>query len=126
MKSPTSISVFARIILVLVLINVIVLREALNSSNGYYALYITLPLLLLVIANNTQWKLLKLHNTFFARYMKNLLKIFRPKTRQGYFETYKERQPVMRQQRVVMNESERNDSDDFSYSKQARSKTAAL
>ena len=66
MKSPTSISVFARIILVLVLINVIVLREALNTNNSFYALYITLPLLLLVIANNTQWKLLKLHNTFFC------------------------------------------------------------
>lgn len=102
-RNQKSVSASGLIILIIVLLNAIVLKTAyINNHNYYWALIITLPLLLLAIHNIKQKKHAVLRNYPVIGYMRYFLESIRPEMRQYFFESDADGKPFNRRQRSIV------------------------
>jgi glutamate synthase domain-containing protein 2 len=108
------------IILVLVLINVIAIKEALIGNGKWYlALVITLPLLLLAIANIRQRKHAILRNFPVLGYLRYFFESIRPEIRQYFFESDLDGKPFNRRQRSIVYQRAKNERQTVAFGMQA-------
>lgn len=98
------------IILFLVLVNTITIREG-YTGNGkwYWVLIVTLPLLLLAIANVRQKKHAILRNFPVIGYLRFILESIRPEIRQYFFESDLDGKPFNRRQRSIVYQRAKNE-----------------
>jgi hypothetical protein len=88
------------IILILVLANVIAIREGYTTNEKWYwVLALTLPLLLLAIVNIRQRKHAILRNFPLLGYLRYFFESIRPEIRQYFFESDMDGKPFNRRQR---------------------------
>lgn len=108
-RNQQSISVSGAIILILVLLNGIIFRWAYTINENYYwALSITLPILLLAIYNTRQRKHAILRNYPVIGYLRYMLEFFRPEIRQYFFESDSDGKPFNRRQRSIVYQRAKN------------------
>src|SRR5690242_2590520 len=104
-----SISASGIIILILVLINVIAIKEAFTGNGSWYlVLIVALPLLLLAIANIRQKKHAILRNFPVIGYLRYLLETVRPEIRQYFIESDLDGKPFNRRQRSIVYQRAKN------------------
>ncbi|WP_217603404.1 FMN-binding glutamate synthase family protein [Chitinophaga sp. GbtcB8] len=102
-RDNKSIPVSGIIILVLILINIIAIREAFTGNGMWYlVLSLTLPLLLLAIANIRQKKHAILRNFPVIGYLRYLFETVRPEIRQYFIESDLDGKPFNRRQRSIV------------------------
>jgi glutamate synthase domain-containing protein 2 len=110
MRSQNLAPISGIILLVLVAINVSVIREAYTGSpNWYFALVLTLPLLLLAIANMRQKKHAILTNFPVIGYLRYFFESIRPEMRQYFFESDLDGKPFNRRQRSIVYQRAKNE-----------------
>lgn len=108
------------IILLLVLINVIVIKEAFTGNGKWYlSLVITLPLLLLAIANIRQKKHAILRNFPVIGYLRYLFETIRPEIRQYFIESDLDGKPFNRRQRSIVYQRAKNEKQTVAFGMQA-------
>ncbi len=108
-RNQQPVSASGIIILMLVFINAIVVKSAYIDNPGYYwALLITLPLLVLAIYNVTQKKHSLLRNYPIIAYLRYFLETIRPEIRQYFFESDADGKPFNRRQRSIVYQRAKN------------------
>jgi glutamate synthase domain-containing protein 2 len=104
------VSVSGIIILVLVIINVLVLKIAfIQNGNWYWALIITLPLLLMAILDVHQSKHAILRNYPIIGRLRYFFENIRPELRQYFFESDLDGKPFSRRQRSIVYQRAKNE-----------------
>ncbi|MEO6315543.1 MAG: FMN-binding glutamate synthase family protein [Chitinophagaceae bacterium] len=105
-----SVSISGMIILLLVLLNVIFITTGYTSDENWYGwLIITLPLLLLAVANVRQQKHAVLRNFPVIGYVRYFLESIRPELRQYFFESDLDGKPFNRRQRSLVYQRAKNE-----------------
>ena len=108
------------IILFLVLLNVIVIRSGyLENEKWYWALIVTLPLLLLAISNIRQKKHAVLRNFPIIGYLRYFFESIRPEIRQYFFESDLDGKPFNRRQRSIVYQRAKNEKQTVAFGMQA-------
>lgn len=108
-RNQKPISASSSIILIILFLNVLVIRAAyINNYNFYWALVITLPLLLLAIYNIRQKKHAILRNYPVIGYLRYLFESIRPEIRQYFFESDGDGKPFNRRQRSIVYQRAKN------------------
>lgn len=98
------------IILLFVLINVIVLRQAYTGSERWYlVLILTLTLLVIAISNIRQSKHAILRNFPVIGYLRYFFEAIRPEIRQYFFESDLDGKPFNRRQRSIVYQRAKNE-----------------
>ncbi len=109
-QNKKHISVSGMILLFLVLLNALVIREALTgSATWYWVLLITLPLLIIGIMNTHQRKHALLRNFPLIGYLRYLFEYVRPEFRQYFFESDLDGKPFNRRQRSIVYQRAKNE-----------------
>ena len=104
------IAVSGVIILFLVVLNAIFLRAGYsNSVNWYWALVLTIPLLVLAIINTQQKKHALLRNFPLLGYLRYFFESIRPEIRQYFFESDLDGKPFNRRQRSIVYQRAKNE-----------------
>ena len=110
MPGKKKVSASGSIIFLLVLINVIIIRSAfVNNSNWYWALAVSVPLLLLAIINVRQKSHALLRNFPLVGYLRYFLESIRPEIRQYFFESDLDGKPFNRRQRSIVYQRAKNE-----------------
>lgn len=108
------------IIALLVFVNVIILQAAfIENENWYWALAISLPLLVLAILNIRQKKHAILRNFPVIGYLRYLLESIRPEIRQYFFESELDGKPFSRRQRSIVYQRAKNEKETVAFGMQA-------
>ncbi|RYG40727.1 MAG: FMN-binding glutamate synthase family protein, partial [Chitinophagaceae bacterium] len=98
------------IILFIVILNAVVVRQAyMGSNNWYWVLGVTLPLLILAIANIRQKKHAILRNFPVVGYLRYFFESIRPEIRQYFFESDLDGKPFNRRQRSIVYQRAKNE-----------------
>jgi glutamate synthase domain-containing protein 2 len=110
------------IILLLVLANVIAIREGYTANEKWYwVLVLTLPLLLLAIINIRQRKHALLRNFPVLGYLRYFFESIRPEIRQYFFESDLDGKPFNRRQRSIVYQRAKNEKQTVAFGMQADS-----
>ena len=126
MRTRKAISVGGRIILVLVLINVIVMKEALvGSGNLYFGLFVTLPLLVLAIIYSVKQELILIKFSLIG-YLRNFFKLIGSKVQRNYFELYPDGKSADLREQSSAYESGKNEVQTISLHPQTNQSARAL
>jgi hypothetical protein len=105
---------------IIVLINVVVIREGyIGNGSWYYALILTLPLLLLGIKNIRQRKHAVLRNFPVIGYLRYFFESIRPEIRQYFFESDLDGKPFNRRQRSIVYQRAKNERQTVAFGMQA-------
>lgn len=124
MQSHKSAGISAIIILFIVLINAVVLQEGFTGNgNWYYALIVTVPLLLLAIANIRQKKHAILRNFPVIGYLRYFFESIRPEIRQYFFESDLDGKPFNRRQRSIVYQRAKNERQTVAFGMQSNPNT---
>ncbi len=107
-RSRTKISASTVIVLSILLFNAIALNAVLNDVRYFWALLITLPLLLLAVYNTRQKKHAVLRNYPVIGYARYLFESIRPEMRQYFFESDADGRPFNRRQRSIVYQRAKN------------------
>lgn len=108
------------IVLIFVLLNGIVLKEAyINNPAYYWYLLLLLPLLLLAIYNIIQKKHTILRNYPVIGYLRYILETIRPEMRQYFFESDNSGKPFNRRQRSIVYQRSKNERQTVAFGMQA-------
>lgn len=108
------------IIIILILVNAVILREAFTGSGKWYwALLLTMPLLLLAIKNVQQRKHAILRNFPVIGYFRYLFEYIRPEMRQYLFESDLDGKPFNRRQRSIVYQRAKNERQTVAFGMQA-------
>ena len=108
------------IILLIVLINVIVIRHGYtNNANWYYALIVTMPLLIVAIKNTRQKKHAILRNFPVIGYLRYFFESIRPEIRQYFFESDLDGKPFNRRQRSIVYQRAKNEKETVAFGMQS-------
>lgn len=108
------------IILFLILLNAIVIRTGYTGSEKWYwALIITLPLLLLVFLNIRQKKHAVLRNFPVIGYLRYFFEAIRPEIRQYFFESDLDGKPFNRRQRSIVYQRAKNEKETVAFGMQS-------
>ena len=108
------------IILLFVLLNVLVLRNAfIRNEKLYWYLIVTLPLLLLAVSNTYQKKHALLRNFPVIGYLRYFFESFRPELRQYFFESDLDGKPFNRRQRSIVYQRAKNEKQTVAFGMQA-------
>lgn len=103
MSQNNNISVSRLIILIIVLFNVAILRFSfIDNFNWHWALFITIPILLMAIYDTRQKKHAVLRNYPLIGRLRYLFERIRPELRQYFFETDLDGKPFNRRQRSIV------------------------
>lgn len=107
------------IILMLVLINAVILKYSLPGEvNLYWLLLITVPLLIIAIANRRQTKHTILRNYPLIGYLRYWMESLRPEIRQYFFESDTDGKPFSRRQRSIVYQRAKNESQTIAFGMQ--------
>jgi glutamate synthase domain-containing protein 2 len=110
MRNKKSVSVGGTIILLIVLINLVVITQGYTGNGSwYYALIITLPLLVLGLANRRQGRHAILRNFPVVGYLRYFFESIRPEIRQYFFESDLDGKPFNRRQRSIVYQRAKNE-----------------
>lgn len=110
MQNQKSARISAIIILLLVLINTLVLEQGyLVNRDWYWVLLLTVPLLILAIANIRQKKHAILRNFPVIGYLRYFFEFIRPEIRQYFFESDLDGKPFNRRQRSIVYQRAKNE-----------------
>jgi len=114
------VSVSRMIILFLVLLNIITINAGYTASGKWYwALIVTLPLLLLAILNVTQKKHAVLRNFPLIGYVRYFLESIRQEIRQYFFESDLDGKPFNRRQRSIVYQRAKNEKQTVAFGMQS-------
>ncbi|MEP7233445.1 MAG: FMN-binding glutamate synthase family protein [Ginsengibacter sp.] len=120
MPGKKKVSTSGSIIFLLVLINVIIIRSAfVNNPNWYWALAVSVPLLLLAIINVRQKSHALLRNFPLVGYLRYFLESIRPEIRQYFFESDLDGKPFNRRQRSIVYQRAKNEKQTVAFGMQA-------
>lgn len=109
-RNHEMVSASRSIVLVIVLLNVIVIKEAfIHNSVYYWFLLVLLPLLLLAVYNIKQKKHALLRNYPVIGYLRYMLEAIRPEMRQYFFESDDNGKPFNRRQRSIVYQRAKNE-----------------
>jgi glutamate synthase domain-containing protein 2 len=108
------------IILSLAILNIILIRAGFaNNENWYWALAVSVPLLLLAIFNIRQKKHALLRNFPLIGYVRYFLESIRPEIRQYFFESDLDGKPFSRRQRSIVYQRAKNEKETVAFGMQA-------
>lgn len=108
------------IILLLVVLNVLVLKDAFNRNDkSYWYLIVALPLLLLAVLNTRQKKHALLRNYPVIGYLRYFFEAFRPEFRQYFFESDLDGKPFNRRQRSIVYQRAKNEKQTVAFGMQS-------
>jgi glutamate synthase domain-containing protein 2 len=120
MRSQNSIPVSRTIILIIVILNVVVIKDGYTGDGSwYYALFLTLPLLILAIANTRQKKHAILRNFPVVGYLRYFFEKIRSEIRQYFFESDLDGKPFNRRQRSIVYQRAKNERQTVAFGMQA-------
>lgn len=109
MPNKKTFSASGSIVLLIILINVIVIRDAFTGGKGlYWILALALPLLVLAIINIRQKKHAILRNFPVIGYLRYFFEWIRPEIRQYFFESDLDGKPFNRRQRSLVYQRAKN------------------
>jgi len=115
------------IILFLVILNISTLSAAYTSNgNWYWALLVTVPLLLLAVFNTRQKKHALLRNYPVIGYLRYLFESIRPEVRQYFIESDLDGKPFNRRQRSIVYQRAKGERDTVAFGMQANSNAAGF
>ncbi|MEO6188158.1 MAG: FMN-binding glutamate synthase family protein [Ginsengibacter sp.] len=118
--SEKKISVRGMILFSLVLINIVLLRAAvISNERWFWALAISLPLLVLGIINVQQKKHAVLRNFPVVGYLRYFFESIRPEIRQYFFESDLDGKPFSRRQRSIVYQRSKNEKQTVAFGMQA-------
>lgn len=127
MRNNKSVSTGGIIILLIVLINLIVIRQGFTGNGSwYYALIITLPLLMLAIANRRQRRHAILRNFPVIGYLRYFFESIRPEIRQYFFESDLDGKPFNRRQRSIVYQRAKNERQTVAFGMQTNPNTPGM
>ena len=110
MRNKMKVPISGMIILLIVLINVTVIRQAfIENERWYLVLIITLPLLALAVVNILQRKHAILRNFPVVGYLRYFFESIRPEIRQYFFESDLDGKPFNRRQRSIVYQRAKNE-----------------
>lgn len=110
MRNKMKVPISGMIILLIVLINVTVIRQAfIGNERWYLVLIITLPLLALAVVNILQRKHAILRNFPVVGYLRYFFESIRPEIRQYFFESDLDGKPFNRRQRSIVYQRAKNE-----------------
>ena len=119
-RSQTIFSISSRIFLVIVLINVGIISYSFAvNENWYWALLMTVPLLVLAVLNSRQKNHALLRNFPLAGYLRYFLESIRPEIRQYFFESDLDGKPFNRRQRSIVYQRAKNEKQTVAFGMQA-------
>jgi glutamate synthase domain-containing protein 2 len=108
------------IIILLVFLNTVAIREAYTGNeNWYWAVIVTLPLLLLAILNIRQKKHAILRNFPIIGYLRYFSESIRPEVRQYFFESDMDGKPFNRRQRSIVYQRAKNEKETVAFGTQS-------
>lgn len=120
LRNRRTIPVSGIIILLFVLLNIIVVREGhIGSGKWYWALILTIPLLLVAIVNVRQRKHSILRNFPVIGYLRYFFESIRPELRQYFFESDLDGRPFNRRQRSIVYQRAKNQRETVAFGMQA-------
>lgn len=124
MQNQKTVPISGMIILLIVLINIIVIRQGYTGSGSwYYALILTVPLLMLAIANIRQTKHAILRNFPIIGYLRYFFESIRPEIRQYFFESDLDGKPFNRRQRSIVYQRAKNEKQTVAFGMQTNPNT---
>jgi glutamate synthase domain-containing protein 2 len=110
MRNQKSMPVSGIIVLLIVIVNIIILRQGYTGNHLWYlALILTLPLLILAISNSRQKKHAILKNFPVIGYLRYFFEWIRPEIRQYFFESDLDGKPFNRRQRSIVYQRAKNE-----------------
>ena len=119
-RNQKTIAVSSAILFVVVLLNVIVVSAAYTAGSGWYwALLLTLPLLLLAIHDTRQKKHAIIRNYPIIGHLRYLFESVRPEFRQYFFESDLDGKPFNRRQRSIVYQRAKNQKQTVAFGMQA-------
>lgn len=120
MSANQQVSARGMILLFIVLLNILVLRSAYTSrGQGYWLLFLTLPLLIIAIYNIKQRKHALLRNYPLVGYLRYWFESIRPEIRQYFFESDLDGKPFNRRQRSIVYQRSKNEKQTVAFGMQA-------
>ena len=115
-----NVSLSGTIILLLVFLNAFILKVSfIHNENLYWALVVTLPLLLIAILDVRQKKHAILRNFPIIGYLRYFFETIRPEIRQYFFETDLDGKPFNRRQRSIVYQRAKNEKQTVAFGMQA-------
>jgi glutamate synthase domain-containing protein 2 len=120
MQNQKSLSISKIIILLIILINVIIIRQGYTGDGIWYlALIVTLPLLVLAVSNVRQGRHAILRNFPVIGYLRYFFESVRPEIRQYFFESDLDGKPFNRRQRSIVYQRAKNERQTVAFGMQA-------
>ncbi|MCB0708345.1 MAG: FMN-binding glutamate synthase family protein [Chitinophagaceae bacterium] len=114
------VSISGMIVLIIVLLNAIIINHAyINNANMYWALIVTLPLLMLAIYDRWQKKHAVIRNYPVIGHLRYFLESIRPELRQYFFESDLDGKPFNRRQRSIVYQRAKNEKQTVAFGMQA-------
>ncbi|HEU4632832.1 MAG TPA: FMN-binding glutamate synthase family protein [Flavisolibacter sp.] len=119
-RSRKEISISGIIVLLVVLLNAVVLRTAFSvNGNWYWALLLTMPMLLIAIKDISQKKHAIIRNYPIIGHLRYFLESIRPEIRQYFFESDLDGKPFNRRQRSIVYQRAKNEKQTVAFGMQA-------
>ena len=108
------------ILLLLVFANALILSSAFTGdSNWYYALWVTVPMLILALFDSVQKKHALLRNFPLVGRLRYLFEAIRPEVRQYFVESDLDGKPFNRRQRSIVYQRAKNEKETVAFGMQA-------
>ena len=126
-KINRGVSISGMILMILVLLNAIIINHAyIHNANKYWALIISLPLLLLAVYDRLQKKHAIIRNYPVIGHLRYFLESIRPELRQYFFESDLDGKPFNRRQRSIVYQRAKNEKQTVAFGMQADPYTAGF